>query len=85
MPDMDLISTLGELAAHADLCAADPAASTIDQLVARHRAAEYRRLQLRHLARIAYAVRSEPPTAQCAFPSTAAITKPPKFGSQARK
>ena len=50
MPDMDLIRTLGELAARADLCAADPAASTIDQLVARHRAAEYRRLQLRHLA-----------------------------------
>ncbi len=50
MPDMDLIRTLGELAAHADLCAADPAAPTIDQIVARHRAAEYRRLQLRHLA-----------------------------------
>ncbi len=50
MPDMDLIRTLGELAARADLCAADPAASRIDQLVARHRAAEYRRLQLHHLA-----------------------------------
>ncbi len=50
MPDMDLIRSLGELAARADLCAADPAASRIDQLVARHRAAEYRRLQLHHLA-----------------------------------
>ena len=41
MPDMYLIRTLSELAAHAYLCAADPAASTIDQLVARHPAAKY--------------------------------------------